>query len=243
MSAVADNAPLGGFEQRLLTQLRAHVAEQPAVAAERPALTGQAEAISTAPAATPRCRRIPRLSLPAAAALAALVTGVLTLLPAATPTLAQAFPILNGPARRLPARLTQALRAQWRTGTRPRFDLSRAYAFRTAAGTGYVLVDRGSRWMCILIPGFATDAAGGRCERVTVARLGQTPLEVRISAGAHRQEIVALLPRGTAASALTASGAQQAHTRSGVLAVVSRGPVTVTTTAAGKRSSRVTYTP
>ena len=236
MSAFAEQTPLEGFEQRLLTQLRAQIAEQPTVE--------PAELVSTVPAAMRRRLRIPRLSLPAAAALAALVTGVMTLLPAATPTLAQAFPILGGPTRQLPARLARVLRAQWHNGSAPRFDLRHAYAFATAAGTGYVVVDQGARWMCVLIPGFSADAGAGRCERVTVALLGQRPLQLRIGAGAHRQEIVGLLPRGAAASAgAPGARAQRVAVHSGVLALVSRGPVTVTTTVAGGHGSRITYRP
>lgn len=236
MSALTDGAPLGGFEQRLLTQLRAHVGER-AVAVE------PLRATSTVAGSRRSRRLIPRLSVPAAATLVALVTGLLTLLPAATPTLAQAFPILDVTAHPLPARFARALRARWRSGGEPSFDLRHAYAFRTAAGTGYVVIDRGSRWMCILVPGFSIGAAGGRCERVSLARRGQPPLILRISADRRRQEVVALLPRGASATAVSAGHRLRVVPDRGVLAIVSAGPVTVTTAVSGGHASRVTYTP
>jgi hypothetical protein len=236
MSAQTDGTALGGFEQRLLVQLRDRVSEQ-ARTLEPPRATARV------PATRPRRRRVPRLSLPAAATLAALVTALLTLLPAATPTLAQAFPILDGPAHALPARFARALHARWRAGSGPSFDLRHAYTFHTPAGTGYVVIDRSSRWMCILVPGFSTAAAIGRCERVNLARRGQPPLTLRISAHRDRQEVVALLPRGAAASATSAGHRLRVVPDHGVLAIVSAGAVTVTTTVAGGRGSRVTYTP
>lgn len=240
MSAAAADTPLGGFEQRLLTELRAQVAARsvPAPPQTMP---------SAKPSHTVAIRhrlRVPRLTAPLAAATAALTTGVLTLLPATTPALARAFPILGGPTHALPSRLARVLRAQWHGGTSPSFDLKHAYAFRTAAGTGYVIVDRRTRWLCILVPGFSSNTAGGRCERVTLARLGQPPLAVHQSGSGHSQQIIALLPQGATASARTATGQMRRLTfHAGVLAVVSRGPVTVTTTLTGGHGVRRTYMP
>jgi hypothetical protein len=243
MSATTPNAPLGGFEERLLTQLRAQVAARPPAVQEpaaRPAVPPRA---AGARAAHPRLR-VPRVTIPVAAAITALLTGVLTLLPAATPTLAQAFPILTGRTHRLPAHLARVLAHQWTTGTSPRFDLRHAYAFRTPSGTGYVIVDRRARWLCVLVPGFAGAGANGRCEQVTLARLGRPPLELRITDDARRQEIVALLPRGAGASSRSASGhTQRLATHGGVLAIAARGPVTVTTTSTDGLRTRVTYAP
>lgn len=250
MSAVPDGASLGGFEQRLLVQLRAHVTERRGVAEQLAApdqlVAPEQQAAPGRPAVAGarRSRRAPRLSLPGAAALAALLTGLLTLLPAAGPTLAQAFPILNGPAQRLPVRLARVLRTGWRAGSAPWFDIDHAYPFGTAAGAGYVVVDQSSRWICILVPGFSPDHPRRRCEQVRFARLGRPPLQLRIAAGRHRQEIVALLPRGAAAFVLPLGGTTRRVTvRSGVLVSTSARPVTVTTTFAGRPASRVTYAP
>jgi hypothetical protein len=228
MSATTDT-PLGGFEQRLLTQLKAEVAAHPSPPSSR--------------ARTARPARSPwRLPTAATAAVAALAVAVLSVLPAAAPSLAQAFPILGERSHALPARLVQALRAQWRGGASPRFDLNRAYAFSTPAGTGYVVVDRQSRWLCILVPGFSGSRAAGRCELVSLARLGEPRLSLRIG-GSARQEIVALLPRGAGARSAapgTAAGTLTLHR--GVLAISSRKPVTVLTTIGGHTSSS-TYQP
>lgn len=241
-AAVAPDTPLGGFEQRLLAELRAQVAAQSGAAA--PQTVPSAEPSHTIPI---RHRlHVPRLTAPLTAAIAALTTGLLTLLPAATPALARVFPVLGGPTRVLPSRLARVLRAQWRSGTSPSFDVKHAYAFRTPAGTGYVIVDRRTRWLCILVPALSSkrDTGGGRCERVTLARLGQPPLTVRQSGAGRSQEIIALLPRGATASARTTAGQVRWVTlHAGVLAVVSHGRVTVTTTLTGRHSVRRTYMP
>jgi hypothetical protein len=232
MSATSDT-PLGGFEQRLLTQLKAELAE-PRIAA-RPV-----------PAPRVRAARVRRSkwwpSTAATAAVAVLVVAVLSILPAATPSLAQAFPILGERGHGLPTRLVQALRSQWRAGAGPHFDLNHAYAFSTPAGTGYVVVDQRSRWLCILVPGFSPSIASGRCERIRLARLGEPRLSLQIS-GRGRQEIVALLPRDARAASSTSSGHVSRLTlHRGVLAIASRHPVTVLTTVDGHRSS-TTYRP
>jgi hypothetical protein len=168
--------------------------------------------------------------------------AVLSILPAAAPSLAQAFPILTGSGHALPARLVQALRSQWRGGAVPRFDLNHAYAFGTLAGTGYVVVDRRSRWLCILVPGFVTGSAGGRCEQVRLARLGEPRLSLRIG-GRGRQEIVALLPRGASAgSATSLAHITKLTLHRGVLAIASHNPVTLVTTINGHTAS-TTYRP
>jgi hypothetical protein len=235
MSAMTDT-PLGGFEQRLLTQLKAEVAARPIaaspVAAPSRSRTARARRAS---------RSVWRLPTAATAAVAALTVAVLSALPAAAPSLAQAFPILSDSTHTLPVRFVQALRAQWRSGAAPRFDLNHAYAFSTVAGTGYVVVDRRSRWLCILVPGFSA-GANGRCERVSLARLGDPRLSLRIG-GRGRQEIVALLPRGARANRETSRGhISRLALRRGVLAITSRNPVTVMTTIGGHTTS-TTYRP
>jgi hypothetical protein len=240
MSATTDT-PLGGFEQRLLAQLKAEVAARPVLESPvaEPARPARARRRHVVPTALGSRRRIPAV---AAAAIAALTVAVLSLLPAAAPSLAQAFPILTERGHVLPAPLARALRAQWLTSATPHFDLRHAYAFSTPAGTGYVVVDQGARWLCILVPGFTSGSAGGRCERVTLVRIAEPALSLRVT-GRGRQEIVELLPRGAGAASISAaSQARNLTTRHGVLAIVSRKPVTVKTTVDG-RSSSTTYSP
>jgi hypothetical protein len=245
MSATTDT-PLGGFEQRLLAQLRAEVAARPV----DPIQATPAASIPVRP--NPRSsrrrlstRRVPGRRLPAVAtgAIVAIVVAVLSVLPAASPSLAQAFPILTEQTHVLPARLARALRSQWLASAAPRFDLRHAYAFTTPAGTGYVVVDQRTRWLCILVPGFSAGSASGRCERVALARLGDPALSLRIAASAHRQEIVTLLPRHASVKSTTSAGhARRLELHHGVLAIVSHGPVTVTTKVNG-HSSSTAYTP
>jgi hypothetical protein len=238
MSATTD-MPLGGFEQRLLAQLKAEVATRPVESVQpTPALPIRAR--RTPRPATTR-RRLPGRRLPAvgSAAIAALVVAVLSVLPAAAPSLAQAFPILTERTHTLPARFARALRSQWLASTTPpRFDLRHAYAFTTPAGMGYVVVDQRSRWLCILVPGLATHSASGRCERVTLARLGEPALSLRISGRAHSDEIVALLPQHASVTSATSAGhARRLQPHDGLLAIVSRVPVTVTVNVDGRSAS------
>jgi hypothetical protein len=241
MSATTDT-PMGGFEQRLLAQLRAEIAERP------PELIQTTPVPSTPARPAPRSSRlrVPTWRLPAvaSAAIAALVVAVLSVLPAASPSLAQAFPIITERTHVLPVRMARALRSQWLASPAPRFDLRHAYAFTTPAGTGYVVVDRRARWLCILVPGFSAGSTSGRCERVALARLGDPALSLRISGSAHREEIVALLPRHASVSSTTtfAGHARRLELHDGLLAIVSRGPVSVTTNVNG-RSSSTDYTP
>jgi hypothetical protein len=240
MSATT-HTPLGGFEQRLLAQLKAEVAARPVIesSAAEAAAPARVRRRHAVPKALGSRRRIP---VAATAAIAAVAVAVLSVLPAAAPALAQAFPILTERVHVLPTRLARALRAQWLTGAQPRFDLRHAYAFSTPAGTGYVLVDERTRWLCILVPGFTPGSAGGRCERVALARIAAPALNLRITART-RQEVVSLLPRGASAATITAAGqARKPAIRHGVLAIASRKPVTVVTTVDG-RSSSTTYTP
>jgi hypothetical protein len=235
MSATSDT-PLGGFEQRLLTQLKAEVAARPAIAPPR---ARAARPPATRLGARKSLWRVPTAAL---AAVAALVVATLSILPAAAPSLAQAFPILSERGRVLPARFVQALRSQWRTGASPHFDLKHARAFSTPAGTGYVVVDQRSRWLCILVPGLSASGASGRCEQVSLARVGEPRLSLRIG-GRARQEIVALLPRGAGVTSPSPSGQISRLTlHRGVLAIASRNPVTLLTTIGGHTAS-TTYRP
>jgi hypothetical protein len=249
MSATSD-MPLDGFEKRLLTQLKAEVAARPVLAdpittrprARVPHGRPRRRATGWRPPTVWRVRNVWRLPAVATAAVAALVIAALSILPAAAPALAQAFPILSERGSVLPARLVHALRAQWRHGVAPHFDLNHAYAFSTPAGTGYVVVDQRSRWLCILVPGFSASGASGRCEQFKLARLGEPNLSLRIGGGV-RQEIVALLPRGAAASSATTGGqVSRLSLHRGVLAIASRTPVTILTRVGG-RSASTTYTP
>jgi hypothetical protein len=223
--STTSQTPLGGFEQRLLSELRAEVASRAGVVSPTPA-----------PRRRVSWRRLPAL---VTTGIAAIAVALLSMLPAASPSLAQAFPILSEQTHTLPDRFVRLLQAQWHTRAAPRFDLDHAYAFSTPAGTGYVVVDQRSRWLCIFVPGLRGGAASGRCEQVTLARAGRPALTVRV--GGHAgQEIVALLPRG--ARAATATRAVKLRFHSGVVTIASRRPVTLVTTVDGHHSA-TTYAP
>jgi len=234
MSAI-DSPKLDGFEQRLLDQLKHHIdANRTDPRPQR------------APAAA-RPRRRHHLTHPlgasvAAATVAALVL-LLSILPASQPTLAQAFPILTHRTRVLPLYLKRILEAR---GIRPNavdVDVDHAYAFQTPTGTGYVVAERGTRWLCIVVPGFDLGSGSARCVTVIRRQLADG-LRVTLTDDRHaREEIVQLLPNGATASLDTAdTSARRIALHTGVLAVLVNGPARITTTIAGQDTT-VAYAP
>ncbi len=224
-----DRAPLGGFEERLLTQLKVHVTTQPVPAA-------QAEARRD-----PGRRRVllPRGNsiLTAAPAGVAMLVAVLNILPGSQTALAQAFPILTQRSGQLPAALDRTLRSQHLPiGSQPT-DRERAYAFQAPAGTGYVVVDQQDKWICLLVPGLTTGGGNIICE-TTFRLLSKDPRELQLSGERYgREQIVELLPRGSKAMVIDTEGAHPAALRHGILTLVSRRSVSVTTIVNGHRTT------
>ncbi len=212
MSAAADRQ-LGGFEQRLLVELRGVVAEH---AAERAAQRAE------------RRRPVPRRSLAMvlAGAAVACVAVLIAVSAGSSPPLAQAFPILARPGTGIPATLASFLRDNGVTRRHASLDVRHARAFRTPLGTGYVLTDRDANLMCVAAPGFAHDWGASCGNAARARRLGAGDLETW---GPRGVSFVAILPTGATATVHPAGGAPRpAALRDGVLAFVSARPVTVT---------------
>jgi len=231
MSTV-ERPPLGNFEERLLVELRAHAARQagPPIPQTR-----------TAPARRWLQWRPRRAALIAAATGAsAVVVGAVSALPGAQPALAAAFPILTQRPQALPAYMRRALRSEWLATRGFATDREHAYAFRTPSGTGFVVVDQQTRWLCILIPDPGS-GAGVRCATSTqLLSEGSRGLRLVVS-GRGAQTLVALLPSGSSATVAKAGRTPRPLTlTNGVLTIVARHPVSITTTVDG-RSSTTTY--
>jgi hypothetical protein len=202
---------LGGFEQRLLAELRAVVAEH---AVERPA------------------RRAPRWSLAAGlAAVAAACAAVLIAVSAgSSPSLAQAFPILARPATQIPSTVASLLRGAV-TVPRARLDLRHARTFRTPLGIGYVVADRHLNTMCVAAPGF-DHQYGGTCGNATTAL--HEGVGGLMTFGGRGTSYVDVLPRDAAVTLRSAGGpARRAILHDGVLAFITDRTTTVTTRIGG----------
>jgi hypothetical protein len=231
MSTV-NRTPLDGFEDRLLTRLKAQVASQPLAVTQ-----------SSRPAAAASGRRIHRrragslLTVVAAAMAAVLV--VLNVLPDSQPSLAQAFPILAGRSQPLSGLVKRILRSQRLTASDSAFADERAYAFNTPVGTGYVVVNQGTNLLCIVVPGLGTESGSVHCE--TAVRLlarDSAGIGVVTRQKGRDEVIVELLRRGAATRVIGAQGVtRHVALRSGILTIVTRGPVTVASTIDGRRSS------
>ena len=230
MSTVSQS-PLGNFEERLLLQLKAEVAKRPS-----PPETGW----EAQPAMRFRAVRLcSRFAVPIGGAIAALVVAALSILPAAEPALARAFPILTHQAVMLPARYRQALRAQHLVVSSGRIAHDRAYGFRTPRGTGYVVVGPRDRWLCILIPAIDSTSAGIRCETARQLLQSATGGIRVITHHGNRTEIVELIRQGVAAIVI-ADGTRTVADNDGIIAITTNSSATITTTTVGKRST-ITY--
>jgi hypothetical protein len=213
MSAVG-NAEFGGFEERLLTELRAVVAEH---ATDR-----------TAQPVRPS-RAVPRRSVAAALAVAAAacVAALIAFSSGSSPSLAQAFPILGRPGTGIPSTLASFLRSGGVSAQHARLDVRHARAFRTPLGTGYVLTDHDAKVICVVAPGFDHNW-GGTCGSAAAARRqGVGGLE---TFSARSASFVDVLPQGATATIRVAGGPARSGTlHDGVLAFLTNRPTTVTT--------------
>jgi len=227
MSTIERN-PLGGFEERLLSGLKAHVASR-SVPTTQP----------TAGSARHRTSWPPTAALVVAAtAVVAILVAVLNATPGIQPALAQAFPILTHRPQQLPAYMQRILRSQRLVSGDSPLDRDRAYAFQTSSGLGYVVVDQQTKWLCILVPDLGTSGPGIRCATGSRLLSGHSHgLQLTVS-HQDRREIVALLPAGSSATVITTRGTTRPIAlRDGVLTILTRRPITITTLINGRRST------
>ncbi len=226
------DAPLGGFEQRLLGELRSVVELRGA--RQRPVLAGRER--------PPRARRrrvAPRRYLAGVAVLAPLAcVAVLFGLSGSSPDLAQAFPIFARPATAISRdALASIVSQEGATLRNARLDVRHARAFSTPWGTGYLVTDTQANLICVAAPGFASSGWGADCGRASQAkRDGAGGLLLYGPVG--QVSYVEILPKGATAT-IRQPGTQ---TRSlavpdGVLAIVAHRPTVLTTHIAGRAST------
>lgn len=221
-----DRSQLGGFEERLLAQLKTHIANQPMRDSplDKRAVTRR------------RLVYLPRAgSMMTAAAAVAMLVAVLNLLPGGGQTaLAQAFPILSQQPQRLPARLERLLQTERLPASAKPTGHDLAYAFRAPAGTGYVVVDQQRKWICLVVPGFGGSDGNVPCE-TTSWLLSETRRGLRLTAQHQGStDIVELLPTGSTATLVSKRSAHTVALHDGILTVVTRRPVSITTTVRGR---------
>ncbi|HEY3775779.1 MAG TPA: sigma-70 family RNA polymerase sigma factor [Solirubrobacteraceae bacterium] len=235
MTKQQHDVPLGGCEQRLLSDLRAFVEQR---ADDRP--NGQASAAAGTPRGRPAIsiglrgrggRRVAAAGTLIAAACAA--TGAL-IAAGTTATLAQAFPILSRPETVIPrAGLVSLLQNGGPTlsAARARLDARHARAFGTPVGTGYVVTDRAERVLCVAAPGLRRSSWGAACGSARdVTRNGTGGLLSYDASDPHRVFVVDILPKGATATIREPSGQTRSLQLSdGVLTTIAATPSTITT--------------
>lgn len=234
--------PLGGFERRLLGELRELVelrAAAPAPSQER---------LSSAASRQPLSRALQRLALTPRRALAPVAVAIVACAVvvigfsagSSSPSLAKAFPVFAQPPTNVSGFLSGVLRDQGSAAAQ--VDASQARAIATPLGTGYVATDPQADLICIVTPGFSGDW-GGACGKVSLAeRYGVGASEVFDNSG-HSVGWAELLPKGATATARDANGQTTAlPVANGVLAIVVHHLTFITTNIAGHASTTALVT-
>ncbi len=228
------DTPLGGFEQRLLGELRAVV--------ELRGAQRQIAAVQKGPSRTLRPRMASRRWVAAVAVLAPLAcAAVLIGLSGSSPDLAQAFPIFARPATVISREaLASIVSQEGATRQNARLDVEHARAFSTPLGTGYVVTDTRANFICVAAPGFS--ARGGwaaDCGPASDAkRYGAGGLGIYGPVG--QVSYVEILPKGATATISRVGGpARPLPLPDGVLTIVVDRPSVITTHIAGRASTTV----
>lgn len=233
---------LGGFEQRLLGELREFVERRAAAQAPHQDLPSPSAAGRHRSSRSWRHATTPRRWAAAltAAALIACVVAFIDLTSESAPSLAQAFPVLNSPAISVPE-LVGLLRDGGATLENARVDVHDARAITTPWGTGYVLTDKDANRICLAVPGLGHAWWAG-CGTATMAKRQGVDIELSFDK-AEAAEYVAVLPKGATATIQLQDGKTKVSPlREGVLAIVIHHPTIITTIVAG-RTTQTTLTP
>lgn len=231
--------PLGGFEQRLLGELREFVQRR---TAEQLVDRGSTSS-SWRVAGSNLARRASPRSWATAGVLAVVgCTGALIALSAgSTPSLAQAFPILARAGSVLPREaLVSILQSSGASFPAARLDVRHARAFKTPLGSGYVLTDKPQDILCVAAPRLGQGGRlGAGCGGVgDVRRNGAGDLESYSAADPNHVSVVDILPRGATAT-IRESGrqARPLPLHDGVLAIVTSTSARITIKIAGRVST------
>jgi hypothetical protein len=225
-------------ELDLLKQFRADIAE-PSTEAWQRARAAIAAAHTDVASATSRAGRIrsaaigsPRRSLAALAGTAAAASvAALVLTASATPSIAQAFPILSEGATDISGTGMIASLHAWLPQAVAAAAATQAHAFSVPDGTGYVLASPDGSTLCIIAtPAEGVDAGGvtssGRCAPTAYAE--QSGLAMGFGFGSGELDYAALVPTGGSVE-ITESGTTTAVPLSdGIASGRVDGPATLT---------------
>lgn len=231
--------PLGGFERRLLGQLRELVELR---AAPAPSQERLSSAASRRPLSRVRQRLVltPRWALaPVAVAIlacAVVLIGFSAGSSSPSPSLAKTFPAFAQPPTNVSGFLSGVLRNQGSAAAQ--VDASQARAITTPLGTGYVATDTQANLICIATPGFNGSGWGADCGTVSQAERDGVGASTVYDNSGHSVAWAELLPTGATATARDANGKTiPLSVTNGVLAVVVHHLTFITTTIAGHAST------
>lgn len=221
------NSPLGGFEHRLLGELR-DVVERRAAARVPSQEHLVIEPQWLLSSALKRFVMAPRWFLASVGGAVACAVALIIFSAGSSPSLAQAFPAFAAPPTNVSGFLSGIFRAHGSTAAN--VDATQARAISTSVGTGYVATDSQANLICVATPGFTGDW-GADCSTVSQAkRYGVGGTETYDSSG----DAVAwaeVLPAGATVTARDASGnTTPLSVTNGVLSITVHHLTYITTT-------------
>lgn len=150
------------------------------------------------------------------------------------PSVAQAFPILNGPSVLTPAALQQSLSYYGVSGDGG-ISIAKGRTVDTPWGTGYILTGPDNRFICVVAPGLSSADWGASCAQTAMATSSGTAwAEYAYDSGTDTARLVALFPQGATATMQTGGGApRQLSLSDGLLAVDITSPTQIAVTING----------
>jgi hypothetical protein len=168
-----------------------------------------------------------------AAALAVVLTAVS--LSGSAPSVAQAFPALNGPSALTPVALQQSLSAGQYGLSSSVLNIAKGRTVDTPWGTGYVLTGPDNRFVCVVAPGLSRADWGASCASTAMATSSGTGwAEYAYDSATDTARLVALFPKGATATMQTGGGApRQLSLSDGLLAVDITSPTQIAVTING----------
>lgn len=233
------DSSLGGFEHRLLGELRDVVERRAATRAPSQRRLA-AEPQSSLSRALKHLVGVPRWVLAPIGGAAACAVALIVFSAGSSPSLAQAFPAFAAP----PTNVSSLLSGIFSAGgsTTAGVDASQARPISTSLGTGYVATDSQANKICIATPGFTGDW-GADCSTVSNAKLhGVAGTEAYDSSG-NAVAWAEVLPTGATATARDASGnAIPLTVTNGVVSITAHQLTFITTTINGQSSTTVLAT-
>jgi hypothetical protein len=190
---------------------------------------------SIPPPNSPRAsrRRVQRWVASGAVAAAALAAVLIISLAGRAPTVAQAFPILNGSTTITPSELRRSLLIYGVAPNNDGIDIKHGHAVSTRWGTGYVLTNPSRTAICVVAPGLGPDGWGAACAPRSRAATTGVLYEYAYDSALHSARLIALFPRGVIVTTTTPGGTRHREKLdNGVLAISISRPEQLTITIA-----------